>query len=159
LSRFSVLPVLFASASELARIMEIHARRLGIGLAADLTEVLATYTAQDGVLSGRSAVQLLEAAHVQALRAGEQAVTPAHVQAALSGWVGNDWTPAAEYSTLSALVTARHADAWPWFAARQLGEDYEIPAYLKPYRTQAGGIDVTKMRERAAELGQSRVFG
>jgi Holliday junction resolvasome RuvABC ATP-dependent DNA helicase subunit len=159
LSRFNVLPVLFASASELAQIMEIHARRLGISLAEDPAEVLTKYTAQGGVLSGRSAVQLLEAAHVQALRAGEQAVTATHVRAALSGWVGNDWTRAAEYSTLSALVTARHADAWPWFAARQLDENYEIPAYLNPYLTEAGGIDVAKMREKVAELGESRVFG
>ena len=85
-------------------------------------------------------------------------MTPEHVQAALDGWVGNDWSPAAEYSTLSSLITARHADAWPWVAAAQLGETYEIPAYLRPYLTSAGKVDVNQMRERAAELGRNHVF-
>jgi transitional endoplasmic reticulum ATPase len=159
LSRFKVLPVLFASAVELAQIIEIHARRLGIPLDGDLTPVLTGYTADGGVLSGRSAVHLLDAAHVQALRAEDEAVTPEHVKAALDGWVGNDWTPAAEYSTLSSLLTARHADAWPWVAAAQLGETYEIPAYLAPYRTSTGHVDVDKMRERATELGRNHDFG
>ena len=43
-------------------------------------------------------------------------------------------------------------------AAAQLGESYEIPAYLAPYRTSTGHIDVGKMRERAAELGRSHDF-
>ena len=150
--------MLFASAVELAQIIEIHARRLDIPLDGDLTSVLTGYTADGGVLSGRSAVHLLDAAHVQALRAGDKAVTSQHVKAALDGWVGNDWTPAAEYSTLSSLLTARHADAWPWVAAAQLGETYEIPAYLAPYRTSTGHIDVDKMRERATELGRSHDF-
>jgi hypothetical protein len=158
LSRFNVLPVLFASASELVWIMNIHARRLGITLQGDLTGIMTSYTASGGVLSGRSAVHLLEAAHVQALRASEHVVAPQHVQAALSGWVGNDWTAAAEYSTLSALITARHADAWPWFAASQLGETYDIPAYLQPYLNEKDEIDVARMRQRVAELGRDRVF-
>jgi transitional endoplasmic reticulum ATPase len=158
LSRFNVLPVLFASASELVWIMNIHARRLGITLQGDLTEIMTKYTADGGVLSGRSAVHLLESAHVQALRASERVVAPQHVEAALSGWVGNDWTPAAEYSTLSALITARHADAWPWFAASLLGETYDIPAYLQPYLNEKGEIDVARMRQRVAELGRDRVF-
>ncbi|HUZ24642.1 MAG TPA: AAA family ATPase [Streptosporangiaceae bacterium] len=158
LSRFNVLPVLFASATELIQIMGIHARRLGITLDGDLTEVMAGYARAGGVLSGRSAVILLEAAHVQALRAGERAVAPRHVQAALSGWVGNDWTSAAEYSTLSSLITARHADAWPWVAATRLGETYEIPAYLRSYLTSAGELDVARMRDRVAELSGSHVF-
>jgi hypothetical protein len=132
---------------------------LGISLDGELTPVLTDYTADGGVLSGRSAVHLLDAAHVQALRGGDQAVTPQHVKAALDGWVGNDWTPAAEYSTLSSLLTARHSDAWPWVAATQLGETYEIPAYLAPYRTSTGHIDVGKMRERATELGRNHDFG
>ena len=158
LSRFKVLPVLFASAAELIQIIDIHARRLCITLDGDLTDILTRYTTAGGVLSGRSAVHLLDAAHVQALRAGHQAVTPQHVQAALDGWVGNDWTPAAEYSTLSSLLTARHADAWPWVAAAQLGETYEIPAYLRPYLTSTGQVDVDQMRERVAELGHNQVF-
>jgi Holliday junction resolvasome RuvABC ATP-dependent DNA helicase subunit len=158
LSRFKVLPVLFASAAELVQIIGIHARRLGITLEGDLTDVLADYTAVGGVLSGRSAVHLLDAAHVQALRAGHDAVTSQHVQAALDGWVGHDWTPAAEYSTLSSLLTARHSDAWPWVAAAQLGETYDIPAYLRPYLTGAGQVDVDQMRGRAAELSHNQIF-
>jgi len=158
LSRFNVVPVLFASASELVQIMGIHARRLGITLEGDLTDVITRYTQDGGVLSGRSAVHLLEAAHVQALRSGEQIVAPRHVQAALSGWVGNDWTSAAEYSTLSSLITARHADAWPWVAATRLGETYEIPAYLRPYLTSTGEIDVARMRDRVTELSSSNGF-
>jgi len=152
------VPVLFASASELVQIMGIHARRLGITLEGDLTDVITRYTQDGGVLSGRSAVHLLEAAHVQALRSGEQIVAPRHVQAALSGWVGNDWTSAAEYSTLSSLITARHADAWPWVAATRLGETYEIPAYLRPYLTSTGEIDVARMRDRVTELSSSNGF-
>ena len=61
-------------------------------------------------------------------------VTSQHVRDALDGWIGSDWTPAAEYSALSSLLSARHADAWPWVAASRLGESYELPTYLQPYR-------------------------
>jgi Holliday junction resolvasome RuvABC ATP-dependent DNA helicase subunit len=155
LSRFTVLPVLFASASELVQIMTIHARRLGIAIDGDMAPVITAYSASGGVLSGRSAVQLLEAAHVQALRVGDHSVSPRHMEAALAGWIGNDWTSAAEYSTLSSLITARHADAWPWMAAAVLGERYEIPVYLRPYMTENGELEVTRMRRRVSELGNS----
>jgi len=153
------LPVLFASPFELAQIIAIHARRLGILLDGDLIAALTDYTSGGGVLSGRSAVHLLDAAHVRALRAGAQTVAPQHVKAALDDWIGNDWTPAAEYSILSSLLTARHTDAWPWVAAAKLGERYEIPAYLAPYCTSTGQIDVGKMHERAAEHGRGLEFG
>jgi transitional endoplasmic reticulum ATPase len=158
LSRFTVLPVLFASAAELVQIMAIHARRLGIALDGDMARVMADYTESGGVLSGRSAVQLLEAAHVQALRASSPVVTAQHVRAALDGWIGSDWTPAAEYSTLSSLLSARHADAWPWVAAGRLGEGYELPVYLQPYRTVTGEIDVSQMRKRLDDLGTDHTF-
>ena len=158
LSRFTVLPVLFASAGELVQIMAIHARRLGIALDGDLTRVMTDYTTSGGVLSGRSAVQLLEAAHVQALRASSPVVTAQHVRGALDGWIGSDWTPAAEYSTLSSLLSPRHADAWPWVAASRLGERYELPTYLLPYRTSTGAVDVSRMRDRLAELGTGHAF-
>lgn len=158
LSRFAVLPVLFASGTELAQIMSIHARRLGIALADDLTPVMDAYTTAGGVLSGRSAVQLLETAHTQALRASSPTVTSQHVRDALQGWIGSDWTPAAEYSTLSSLLSARHADAWPWVAASRLRERYELPAYLQPYRTMTGEIDVSLMRKRLTELGGDHAF-
>lgn len=158
LSRFIVLPVLFASSAELVEIMTIHARRLGIALEGDLAGVMSGYTTAGGVLSGRSAVQLLEAAHVLALRASSPVVSPQYVRGALDGWIGSDWTPAAEYSTLSSLLSARHADAWPWVAASRLGEGYELPAYLLPYRTGTGEIDVGQMRKRLAELGAGHTF-
>jgi hypothetical protein len=82
-------------------------------------------------------------------------VTPDHVRAALAGWVGSDWTPAAEYSTLSALITARHADVWPWVAAAMLGEPYEVPAYLRPYLVGEGKLDLEYMRARVAELSNA----
>lgn len=155
LSRFSILPVLFGSAAEVGHIMQIHAGRLGITIDGDLTQAVAGYMSRGGVLSGRSAIHLLESAHLQALRAGEQVVIQDHVRAALAGWVGNDWTPAAEYSTLSALVTARHADAWPWVAAARLGEAYEIPAYLRLYLIGEGQLDLDQMRARVAELSSN----
>ncbi len=74
------------------------------------------------------------------------------MRAALAGWVGNDWSPASEYSTLSALMTARHMDAWPWVAAATLGEPYEVPAYLRPYLPTERQVNVTAMRERLAEV-------
>jgi hypothetical protein len=152
LSRFNVLPVLFGSAAEVTQIMRIHARRLGITLDGDVDQVLAEYMEKGGVLSGRSAVHLLESAHVQALRADDKAVTPDHVRAALEGWVGSDWTPASEYSTLSALIAARHADAWPWVAAARLGETYDIPVYLRQYLTSGSQLDLARMRGRVADL-------
>jgi len=158
LSRFNVLPVLFGSATELTEIMRIHARRLSIDLDGDPTPVMDAYTQAGRVLSGRSAVHLLETAHVHALRANEKVVTPDHLSAALAGWVSNDWTPAAEYSTLSSLITARHADAWPWFAAAHLGETYDVPPYLRQYLTGSGEIDVVRMRDRVGELSSAHVF-
>lgn len=155
LSRFRILPILFGSAAEVGQIMRINARRLGITLDGDLAEAVGPYIARGGALSGRSALQLLESAHMQALRAGGATVTPDYVRAALEGWVGNDWTSDAEYSTLSALITARHADAWPWVAAAMLGEAYEVPAYLRPYLTTGGKLDLDLMRARVAELSSS----
>jgi Holliday junction resolvasome RuvABC ATP-dependent DNA helicase subunit len=152
LSRFTILPVLFGSAAEVGQIMRIHARRLGIVIDSDPTPAVAGYMNGGGALSGRSALHLLESAHLQALRTNEEAVTPDHIRAALAGWVGNDWTPATEYSTLSALITARHADAWPWVAAARLGEAYEFPAYLRPYLVGKGQLDLDYMRARVAEL-------
>jgi hypothetical protein len=86
-------------------------------------------------------------------------VTSQHVRDALDGWIGSDWTPAAEYSALSSLLSARHADAWPWVAASRLGESYELPTYLQPYRTGSGGVDVSLMRSRLAALGGDHAFG
>src|SRR6185437_6848822 len=82
LSRFTVLPVLFSSGAELAQIMAIHARRQGIAVVDDLTKVMTAYTANGDVLSGRSAVKLLDDAHTQALREGATEVKARHVQAA-----------------------------------------------------------------------------
>ena len=155
LSRFTILPVLFGSAAEVGQIMRIHARRLGIVLDGDLALAVAGYINGGGALSGRSALHLLESAHMRALRTNEEVVTPDHVRAALAGWVGNDWTPTAEYSTLSALITARHVDAWPWVAAAMLGEAYEVPAYLRPYLVGEGKLDLDYMRARVAELSSN----
>jgi Holliday junction resolvasome RuvABC ATP-dependent DNA helicase subunit len=152
LSRFTVLPVLFPSAAELAQVITINARRLGIALDGDLTAVLTEYTTGGGVLSGRSAVQVLEAAHVQVLRTADTVVTTQHIRDVLDSWIGNDWTPATEISILSSLLWARHADALPWIAARHLGEHYEIPAYMQPYVAENGNVDVGLMRKRLAEL-------
>jgi hypothetical protein len=158
LSRFTVIPVLFASGIELAEIMTIHARRQGITLQGDLTAVMAKYTANGDVLSGRSAVKLLEDAHVEALRGGTAAVTPGHVQAALDGLISSDWTPGAEYSTVSSLLSARHVDAWPWMAAAKLGAPYESPAYLQQYGSANGRIDASALRARLADLGSAHEF-
>jgi Holliday junction resolvasome RuvABC ATP-dependent DNA helicase subunit len=152
LSRFTILPVLFGSAAEVGQIMRIHARRLGIVLDGELAPAVAGYINSGGALSGRSALHLLESAHMQSLRANDEVVTADHVRKALAGWVGNDWTPAAEYSTLSALITARHVDAWPWVAAAMLGEAYEVPAYLRPYLIGEDKLDLDHMRARVAEL-------
>ena len=158
LSRFTVLPVLFASGAELAQIMAIHARRQGIALVDDLTGMMTSYTANGDVLSGRSAVKLLEDAHTEALREGKTAVSARHVQSAVNGLIASDWTPSAEYSTLSSLLSARHADAWPWVAASRLGGTYELPAYLRPYIGPGGAVDVDRMRARLAELAGAQDF-
>lgn len=159
LSRFTVLPVLFASGAELAQIMAINARRQGIPVQEDLTDVMTSYTAGGEVLSGRSAVRLLEYAHTEALRESRAAVAARHVKAALNGLIASDWTPSAEYSTLSSLLSARHSDAWPWVAAGRMGGAYELPAYLRPYVGPDGAVDVGRMRVRLAELGDAQEFG
>lgn len=159
LSRFTVLPVLFASGAELAQIMKINARRQRISLVDDLTSVLTAYTAGGDVLSGRSAVKLLEDAYAEALRDGETSVTAKHVQRALNGLIASDWTPSAEYSTLSSLLSARQADAWPWVAAGRLGSTFEFPAYLRPYVEPNGAVNVSRMRARLGELGASDFSG
>jgi transitional endoplasmic reticulum ATPase len=158
LSRFTVLPVLFASGAELAQIMAINARRQRIPVAEDLTGVMSAYTADGEVLSGRSAVKLLEYAHTEALREGQAAVAARHVKAALNGLIASDWTPSAEYSTLTSLLSARHSDAWPWVAAARLGGSYEFPAYLRPYVGPGDAVDIGRMRARLADLGDARDF-
>lgn len=158
LSRFTVLPVLFASGAELAQIMTISARRQGIEIEEDPADVLTAYTADGGVLSGRSTVALLDDAYTEALREGQRAVSARHVKAALDGLIASDWTPSAEYSTLSSLLSARHSDAWPWVAARRLGRGYEFPAYLRPYLRRDRTINVDQLRSRLADLGAAADF-
>ena len=155
LSRFTVIPVLFGSAEEVVQIMTIHAPRLGIPIEGDLTPVLSAFIAAGNVLSGRSAVRLLELAHSVALRSGETSVSPARLREAIAGWIGSDWNLISEHSTLSALLAARHIDSWPWVAAAELGVPYQAPAYLQPYLIEPRQVDVAAMRERLAELSGS----
>ena len=158
-SRFSILPVLFGSGTELAQIMMIHARRGQIPLIDDPTPVLAQYTANGGVLSGRSAVRLLELAQVEAARAGQAWVSHEHVQAAVDLWITSDWNLDAEYSTLSSLLSAQEVTSWPWVAANRLGQAYEIPRYLSPYLTPDGELELDRLEDRVRELAQARAFG
>lgn len=157
-SRLTAIPVLFASGSELAQIMAIQGRRTNIPIADDLAPPLTEFLDAERALSGRSAPQILHKAWARALRAGRSQVAAADIAATLDGWVGNDWTTDAEYSTLTSMLAAGHRDAWPWVAAAQLGSSHSVPAYLQPYMAHADQIDLKAIRRRVDELERAGVY-
>lgn len=157
-SRFTVLPVLFPSGPELAQIMAIHARRNSIVLEVDLAEQMSDYIADGHALSGRSAPKVLTKAWIRAQRAHRDEVTGADVTDALADYVGDDWTPAAEYSTLTSVTAVDSADAWPWVAARRLGEEYETPGALTSYLRPDGKIDTLMISDRITALEKNSVY-
>ena len=156
--RFKFLPVLLASGPELARIMAIQAKRSRVPLVDDLTPLMTAYLDSGRVLSGRSSDELLQSAWNVALDADSDVVTMAHVETALAKRRGTDWTPEAQYSTLTSLQMASQDDRLPWEAARILGEPYPLPAYLQPFISSDGSLDDDKMRRRISELEAAGVY-
>ncbi|MFE3188007.1 ATP-binding protein [Nocardia sp. NPDC059240] len=157
-SRFTVLPVLFPSGPELAQIMAIHARRNGIPVTVDLTDRMCGYMADGHALSGRSAPKVLTKAWIRARGARRDEVTDDDVAQALSDFVGDDWTPAAEYSTLTSVSAVDSADAWPWVAAQRLGETYDTPSALSMYLRSDGKIDTAMIADRITALEKASVY-
>jgi hypothetical protein len=158
MDRFKFLPVLLASGPEIAQVMTIQARRARVPLVDDVTDLMTAYIDGTRVLSGRSSHEVLEAAHNAAIARGSEVVTREHVALALGAYRGTDWTPEAEYSTLTSLMMASLTDRLPWEAARLLGEDFAVPAYLSPYLTASGELDNAVMRRRVAELEAAGVY-
>ncbi|MCU1640581.1 MAG: ATPase, central domain protein [Nocardia sp.] len=157
-SRFTVLPVLFPSGPELAQIMAIHARRNGIPLQADLKDQMTGYVADGHALSGRSAPKVLTKAWIRAHWAHRDEVSAADVEEALADYVGDDWTPAAEYSTLTSILAVDNADAWPWVAAQRLNEEYDTPGALTTYLRPDGKVDTLMISDRITELEKTSVY-
>jgi transitional endoplasmic reticulum ATPase len=159
-SRFSsLLPVLFASETELAQIMAIHARRAGYVIDGDLTPTVSTFMAtHDIALSGRSALDVVEDARILAGRHRRQTITPGDVANALTRHVGNDWTVAAEYSTLTSLASVQKVDAWPWVAAHELGDQYDVPGVLRQYFSSNGQLDLSRVHARISTLEAAGVY-
>ena len=157
-SRFTVLPVLLPSGPELAQIMTIHARRSGIPMHVDPIDQMCRHVADGHVLSGRSAPKVLTRAWVRAHWAHHDEVTAEDIADALGDHVGDDWTPGAEYSTLTSVLAVDGADAWPWVAAQQLGEEYDIPGALVPYIRSDRKVDMTMVSDRIVELEKAHVY-
>lgn len=156
--RFEFVPVLYSSGPELAQMMGIQARRGRVPLAEDLTEVMSGYVQSGQVLSGRSSEVVLRTAWDVALDRGANAVTAADVQVALRSRLSVDWTPEAQFSTFTSLLMPDIVDRIPWQAARILGEDYPMPAYLAPYCEADGMLRLNRLRERISELEAAGVY-
>jgi hypothetical protein len=152
LSRFSAMPVFFATGAELGNILTMQARGAHIPLAEDLTPLMTDIVDRGGVLSGRSAKSLLEQSWTLARRRSDDAVRTDHVQEALHGWTGDDWTPAAEYSTLASLAMVEHLDRLPWEAARILGEREDVPGVLRTFLKDDGRPNTTAIHDRLNHL-------
>lgn len=156
--RFEFVPVLFGSGTELAQMMGIQARRSGVPLVDDLTGVMTDFVQGGQVLSGRSSGVVLKTAWDVALDRGSAEVTVADVQVALRSRLKVDWTPEAQYSTFTSLLMPDIVDRIPWHAARILGEDYPMPAYLAPYCEADGTLRIESLRERVGELEAAGVY-
>lgn len=158
LSRFAQrLPILFPSGPELAEIVRIGAERAGVALCEDLTDLFTDHCDRGLVLSGRSAVEVLDNARVIAAEAGRREVGAHDISVALDRRMQSDWSLDSEYSTLTAITTAGTVDALPWVAAERLGQAYPMPAYLRPYLSGTE-IDLDRMALRVAELERAGVY-
>jgi hypothetical protein len=151
-SRFTFVPVLWAAGVDLAKIMQIHARKARITIDGDPTDVLTAFTDGGGVLSGRSAQEVFTDARVLAARQGREAVTPDDIAQAVARKTDSDWTTKSELFALESLCHPSTPDALPWAAALQLGEEYQIPGYLRPYVDDAGVPNLELIRRRLVEL-------
>jgi hypothetical protein len=157
--RFEFVPVLYASGTELAQMMTIQARRGRVPLAEeDLSDLMTGYVETGQVLSGRSSGIVLRTAWNVALDRGADAVTAADVEVALRSRLSVDWTPEAQFSTFTSLLMPETVDGLPWQAARILGQDYPLPAYLQPYVAADGTLRTDILRQRIADLEASGVY-
>lgn len=157
-SRMRFLPVLFATAPELAQIVAVQARRSRIPLMGDPTKLFEAYLETGRVLDGRSTQRILDKALMLAHENGSDQVTPIHLEHALRRKLGNDLTDGALYSTLDALLMADDGDSLPWRAAEILGQPVHVPRYLRDYVHDNGELDVDRARATMTDLRSRGVY-
>jgi AAA+ superfamily predicted ATPase len=157
-SRMRFLPVLFATGPELAQIVRIQARRAGIPLEGDPTQLFDGYLETGRVLDGRSTQRVLDKAHMIAREEDSCVVTAQHLAHALRLKLGNDLTDGALYSTLDALLMADDSDSLPWRAAEILRQPVVVPRYLREYVDTNGELDVVRARATMSDLRSRGVY-
>jgi hypothetical protein len=154
LDRVEVLPVLTPTIDESLEILVIEAtKQRWVLTEEDARNLLLEHNIP---MSGRTLVRLLHKAAVHAARGGH----PGSIQAtdfelAFERSLEVSDSLREECMALHAIAMTESMEAWPWFAAAQMGQTPQIPSYVTPLMTANGQIELTKLRARISELERS----
>lgn len=147
--RFTVLPVLHPDPQDTVAVMAIHARRVGVDL--DERAALDVVGASPVSVSGRQAVRLLDRARTLAARGGRDRVTGPDVADAVADAVGaSRWED--EHQTLLAVQATTWASHLPWRAAATRGGNDTPPAWVRPFISSDGSLELPALRRRIRML-------
>jgi transitional endoplasmic reticulum ATPase len=153
--RFTVVPILHPTPREAAQILSIAAAREDRVL--DEATGLAAVARIDGLLTGRVLVDVLERAMTLAdLDGTGKEIQQGHLDKAFADLLTALDQQEHEYLALRALQLTTFRSYLPWTAARALGEEPHLPAYLAPLLNVDGGLDAERLRLRLRHLAGHR---
>lgn len=149
--RFSIIPVLHPTPAEAAQIMQIAARREGRSL--DDGAALAAVEKIDRLLTGRVLVDVLDRAMTLAdLEDSSGQIQQPQLDAAFADLLTALDPDEHEYLALRAIQLCTFKSHLPWTAAQALGEQPHLPGYLTPLLSEAGDLDLARLRQRVQQL-------
>ena len=153
--RFTIVPVLHPSPEEAAQILRIAAERQRRRL--DAADGLAVLERFDGLLTGRVLVDVVERAIVLAhLDDSPTDIRRGHLEQAFADLLMALDPLEHEFLALRAIELCTFRSSLPWNAARWLGEEPHLPAYLRPLLNGDHDIDPGRLRNRLRELSGGR---
>ena len=153
--RFTILPVLHPAPQEAAQILQIAAGRQGRRL--DVVDGRAVVEQFGGLLTGRILVDVVERAMVLAhLDNSPAEIRREHLQQAFADLLMALDPLEHEFLALRAIELCTFKAFLPWNAARWLGQEPHLPAYLGPLLDPGGDIDPERLRHRLGELSGGR---
>jgi hypothetical protein len=149
--RFSIVPVLHPDPQEAAQILQIAAGRQGRQV--DIADARAVVEEFRGLSTGRVLVDVVERAMVLAQLDGSPTeIGRGHLARAFADLLMALDPLEHEFLALRAIELTTFRAFLPWNAARWLGEEPHLPAYLRPLLGVDGDIDPDRLRGRLQEL-------
>ncbi|MFN8632043.1 MAG: ATP-binding protein [Chloroflexota bacterium] len=149
--RFTIVPVLHPVPAESAQIMRIAAAREGRELAEE--GALHAVESYGELVTGRVLVDVAERAAVLAhLDSSPTIIGPTHLMQAFDDLLMALDPLRHEALALKAIELCTFRSFLPWNAARSLGEEPHLPAYLRPLLNAGGDVDANLLRARLRQL-------